>query len=476
MELKRILGNTLWYGIIPKLPAILTLFLLPFITPYLTATDYGVLGLVTAYSAIAGSLATFGLHIHLANNFYEYKDTYKEKWNQLFTIMFFTSSFFAIILSIVLFYVIPEVRLESKLLVIIFASLSIVLIPNQMVANNFYLLINKPKEQVLRNLFSGLCAIFLIFYLVRVEKLGYVGWIIALGVGAIIAFLLFIRPLWFKEKIRPQKVILSKNELLSVFFISLPVIPHNLGHILLSSSDRIIMNFYSINTMDIGLYYNGYQVSEYTNMVLLGLCTAISPLFQKTFRGNEFDKVYSYYKVSMFLSIIIIFLSSLWMREFYVLFIHNNELQPAYEVARLNVLSYLPTVLYFFLSAKILIEKNTKYILWLIFLPAMTNILLNILLIPTYGYIAAVYTTILSYWIILLLPFIHPFFKASYRKMFGSLWSLGIFIFISIFIFIISYYSSESLVLKSVISIAIFVFSIFYFKLYKKVALKYGDF
>ncbi len=55
-------------------------------------------------------------------------------------------------------------------------------------------------------------------------------------------------------------------------------------------------------------------------------------------------------------------------------------------------------------------EKKTKYILWLVFFPAIINIILNFIFIPIYGYIAAAYTTIISYWLILLIPFFSDYF------------------------------------------------------------------
>lgn len=470
MELKRILGNTVWYGIIPKLPAILTIFLLPFITPFLTPKDYGVLGVITAYSAIAGSLATFGLHIHLANTYFEYENRFKEKWNQYFSIMFCTSICCAIILGIVFWYVLPEESLFLKIIIVLLSCLSVALIPNQIVANNFFLLANRPSEQVLRNLFSGVIAVLLIYYFVRIEQIGYVGWVIALSIGSLVAFLLFFSPLWIKEGIRPKKIKFKRTELVSVFLISLPVIPHNLGHILMSSSDRIIMSFYNIKTSDIGLYYNGYQISEYVNMVLLGLCTAISPLFQKNFRSNNIDKLVQYYKVSTVFSIFLIVVCILWMNEFYLFFIRNDALQAASEVAKLNVISYVPTVLYFFLSAKILIEKKTKYILWLVFFPAIVNIILNFIFIPIYGYIAAAYTTIISYWLILLIPFFSDYFYQSYKMMFGSRFYHFILILFFILISIVSLFCSDIFFTKIIFTALLFVIVIFYiiFKHFKK--------
>ena len=69
MRVKQLIVNTIWYGVVPKLVAILTILILPFITPYLTLEDYGIIGLINSYKGIAFGVATLGLHLHLTNSY-----------------------------------------------------------------------------------------------------------------------------------------------------------------------------------------------------------------------------------------------------------------------------------------------------------------------------------------------------------------------------------------------------------------------
>ena len=50
------------------------------------------------------------------------------------------------------------------------------------------------------------------------------------------------------------------------------------------------------------------------------------------------------------------------------------------------------------------IEKRTKQLLWLVFVPGILNIILSIILIPIFGYKVAVITTMISYWSLLFIP------------------------------------------------------------------------
>lgn len=421
MELKRILKNTVWYGVIPKLPVLLSILALPLITPFLTSEDYGIMGTITAYSAIATGLCTFGLHVHLTNTFFEYPNTYKSKWNQLLSLMFLGSFFCSIVLSIILYYMLPLQNGLFKTVIIAFIVIPVILVPNQIIANSYYLLINKPEAQIIRNLLAALIGFFLMLYLVWIEKIGYIGWIVSVFSTALISFLLFIKPLWREEKLYPVSIEMEIKDLRNIFIISLPLIPHNLGHILMSSSDRIIMDLYSVSQKEMGIYYNGYQTAEYMNILLLALCTAISPLVQKSYRDKNKNKTLSYFIMASVIAYILICLGSLWMKEFYSLFIRNSELQVASEIAILTIFSYFPVILYFFLSTYIFINKKTNKILWLVFVPALLNIVLNTIFIPIYGYKAAVYTTIISYWLIFFIPLFFPFFKKSFEEMVGTI-------------------------------------------------------
>ena len=48
--LRKLLTNSLLFGISPYIPQVINVFLLPIMTQYLTATDYGIAGTINAVS------------------------------------------------------------------------------------------------------------------------------------------------------------------------------------------------------------------------------------------------------------------------------------------------------------------------------------------------------------------------------------------------------------------------------------------
>ena len=75
---------------------------------------------------------------------------------------------------------------------------------------------------------------------------------------------------------------------------------------------------------------------------------------------------------------------------------------------------------YVLMSAAAFIEKHTMQLLWLVFVPGILNFVLCYTLIPMFGYRAAIWSTIVSYWSQLLIPFVVGYYRRSVRKWLGD--------------------------------------------------------
>lgn len=464
MKLKEIIQNSFWYGVVPKLSSILSLLVLPFITPFLTPSDYGVMGLINSYLGLSTGICTLGLHMHLTNSFFEFKNRYQPLWRRLFFLMSVSSILFSLVLIVVFVNVLQIESVYTRLIVAVFVIVPLLLYPNLVIASHYYPLVAKPKAQVLRNLAGSIFGIIISFVLIRYCHLGYIGWILSAAFSSLLVFVLFIKPLWIKQKIYPQ-VEVNRRRILDLIKLSMPIIPHNLGHVLLSSSDRLIMSLCAVSIIDIGIYSNGYQIGEYASFVISGLFTALSPAIQRAYRDHDQRSLVFYYKVSSMLITAFIFMCGLWMKEFYLIFIRNPQLQSSFIVASFVCFSFLINGFYTFFSAAIMIEKEAKKVLFLVFVPGIVNIGLNFIFIPIYGYIAAVYTTVFAYWLIVLLPFTMNYFKHLSRKMFVSRWVIvESMLYGMILMFLVYFFRNVAIFYKIGISMCLFVMAFYYYK------------
>ena len=108
------------------------------------------------------------------------------------------------------------------------------------------------------------------------------------------------------------------------------------------------------------------------------------------------------------------------MPEIYGLLIRNAKLAQSCDIACLLCFANVVFAFYTFMSAPVFIEKNTMQLLWLVFVPGALNFVLCYTLIPIYGYRIAIYSTIVSFWSQLAIPFVVKYYRRSVGEWLGD--------------------------------------------------------
>lgn len=465
MKVTQIFTNTIWYGLIPKLPVFINVLLLPLITPYLTRFDYGIYGILTSYSGIASLIAVMGLNIHLTNSFYVYKNHFRIIWGRILFILLLSGIIFAAIYGLIISQVLTDVSGSVKVIAIVCTCIPIAFIANVTIAQHYYPLVYRPLPLVVRNLIASLLGVVVTFVSIYYFRLGFLGWVIGLAVSAITAFILFIPSLWIKERISPI-ICFDGKRIRRWLRVSLPIIPHSLGFILLGSSDRIIMDFLGVSTEDIGIYTNGYQMGDYAVVFTSAMIISIAPRIQELFRASKFIELKKLYLFCQTITVFVVVMISIWMPQIYQLLIRNPELYTANGIATLICFANIAFPFYTFISTAAFIREDTGKVLYLIFVPGALNIILNLIFIPIYGYQVAVVTTLIAYWSQLMIPYCIPYFRDTARLLFGNLYIPGLLLVIFIVLVIVSYFVAQwELAFKVVASMgAISLFGIYLLK------------
>lgn len=355
-SIKRIFGNTLAYGIIPKIPTVINVLILPIITPYLTLDDYGIWGIISAYSGFFVSLAPLGLHIHLTNSYFEVKK-WKIYWGHIFFLFLMSGLICSVIYIGFILLELKYVPFNTRLLIAIASCSPILLFGTSTVSSHLYPLLSKPLPLVLRNLTASLCSIAVTFIVVFYLRLGYWGWILGGLAGSIVGFVLFGYSLVCKEQIYPN-IERNPKRIKKWLKISAPVIPHSIGFILLASSSRIIMSIYDVPLEDIGIFSNGYMMGDYVTVVSVALATALAPEIQRAYRENRMDDFRHIFYFCQITALVFVFLVSCWMPEIYSIVMRNPNLRIAAPIASLICYANVINPFYNFLSTVVFITKK----------------------------------------------------------------------------------------------------------------------
>jgi len=435
MSIFRIAKNTIYYGVVPKLTILMNIVILPLITPYLTTYDYGIVGVVTSYTGIMLSIAPLGMNIHLTNSFFEIPKKYQLVWGRVYSSFLFSGLFFGIICVCELFCVLPFGFSLKKFLLCIFGTVQIFLFAPTKLAEHLFPYVERPKPLVLTTLFSSLCGIMISFMMIYYFRLGFWGLIASTTFSSIFTFSIFGFILFSQYNIKP--IIEKKiSRLKSMLRDGLPLVPHTLGFMLLSSSARIIMSIHEVDYNEIGLFSHGCQMGTYVVTITTAFVVSIAPMMQRYYRNNEFDKYRKLYYLAQSVSILAAFVLCLWMKEIYVILINNDSIRQSSSIATLMCFAQALLPLYNFMSVSCFVDRKTKQLLWLVFVPGIINLVMCYFLIPYYGIRIAAYSTMVSYWAQLFMPFVIPYFKKKTTQWLGNRFKL-IIAFLCMFTFLV---------------------------------------
>lgn len=448
MSSAKIVKDTLFYGLVPKLTIFISVFTLPLITPYLTTYDYGISGVISSYSSFMVAILPLGLNVHLTNSFFELPRHYNLVWGRILYLMLFSSFIFFFANFVILFFTLPICNTSSLLLLCIIGSLPILYTVNNVFAQHLFPLVQTPKPLVMTNLLGSVLGILLSFILIYYFHLGYWGLVVPSVFSGLVVFILFVKFVWVDYDIKPIMERKMKR-VLWMLKISLPLVPHTLGFVFLTSSARVVMSQMDISYNEIGLYSHGCSMGDYAVMVTTALVTAISPQIQRAYRDRNFTKYRKLYYLCQSVALVSSICICLWLPEIYSVLIRNEELKLSLPVASLLCFSNVVMAFYVFLSTPVFIEKNTMLLLWLVFVPGVINLTLCVAFIPIFGYMTAVYASIISYWSQLLIPFFVGFYKQNVSLWLGNLKKIIYILILLLACLVVSQYLSEmSFVLK----------------------------
>jgi O-antigen/teichoic acid export membrane protein len=391
--LRKLFSHTAIYGLAPQISKVASVFALPLITAHLTATDYGIYGLITAVVGSISVLSYLGLNVILSNSYFKSPYQYKWVWRQIYGFLVLWNIPYAFLLAGVIYYFIPVEAAEHTWLIIFLNTLPVVFFgPTAMIATMYYQLRQKPFQIAIRSGLIGILTVGLNVYFIAFEEMGYLGWFLAGTISQMINQVSYWIPLNKHMKLTPIfnfKWRLIKKQLR----VSLPTVPHYYGAYLLNASDRVIMKFLNIPTANIGLYNAANTVGNIVSMMANASGQAIGPMLLQSYKNKDellARKLCYILQIAFFAGT---FLLSIWLKEIFFLLIRNNTLNQVYPLGIIIVMAYNYRPMYFAANNRLFYYEKTKVLIKITFVAGIINVLLNFLLIPIWGYQVAAYTT-----------------------------------------------------------------------------------
>ena len=202
--------------------------------------------------------------------------------------------------------------------------------------------------------------------------------------------------LFISQMVRGKKFFSTRFWKYAIMF-NLPLIPHYLSQIVLSSADRIMISR-MVGESEAGIYSLAYSVSMIMTLFSNALGQTISPWMYQKIKNKQIADISSIAYTSMILIAGVNILLILFAPEVIRIFAPSQYYDAIWVIPPVAMSVYFMYVYDMFAKFAFYYEK-TGYITLASVAGATLNILLNWIFIDKYGYTAAGYTTLICYMI-----------------------------------------------------------------------------
>lgn len=368
--------------------------LLPILTEYLSPSEYGIVAIfqiiITFFTAIVG----MAIHTNVSKNFFQYKKKQMARHVGNMMLVLCASTFIVLLITFVATFFFKELFSIPASWLMVMPILSFMFMVNtinltilRMKGNAFTYGVFEISNTIVN---MTLSVILLVFY--------EYGWYSrAYGIlGAY--FLFFILGMIYMYNKGYLKYNFDRKEIGKILKISVPLIPHALGSIIIAMSDRFFIEK-MVGIEAVGIYTVGYMFGMIVMLFTDAFIKAWSPWFFKSLSNpNESQKrkivKYTYlYIVGIFILSIFVSLFGNFVLPYFV----GEEFYDARKYIMWVALGYVFFGIYQIFFLYLVHIGKTSFLAISTVISAVANVVLNYIFITHFGTIGAAYATIVAF-------------------------------------------------------------------------------
>lgn len=393
-----LLSNTFWLYLAEATSKGLSLIFFLFVARFLGKEVLGIFSYTLSLASFYFLFADFGIPQIFIRD-YQQKEN-KEEIIKTSLALKIIVSFFFFLLSFSGYFILKGKEYSLLLYLIIIFYLFVSSLRNFFSA--FFITTHKNFFNFLSNLVEGLGTLFFVFIISLFSRnslaigLSYfLGCILAL----FISFKFFQKNLEFKfetQKIAALFTSLEKSHFSYYLRNGLPLVLFGILGYIFFSTDQFILGYFR-SFEEVGTYAVASKIVLAVNFFGYLLSTAIFPFFSKLI--SEPLKFKKYFYFFLFVHLILGFFASLAMIPLSPILIYIgfgkeyfDALPLIYSLVWILIFMFPTTFLDY-----ILFVFNKQWLnFWITIVPAILNLVLNFILVPTYGAFGAIFTSLLS--------------------------------------------------------------------------------
>lgn len=360
----------------------------PIFTRILSTTDYGIVTTYNSWISILSMEMGFAIHMGIRAAFIDYK----EKIDDFVSV---TTTFTLLCGGVMCLFIgggayLLRINVDLTLIVLcLLQGLATALVQNY----SMYLMMQyrykfRTALMILPNLLSVGASVFAILFVVKTDL--YMGRIVPTALinaafGLIIVALVYAR----------SHVLYNREYLKYGLAISMPLVLHGIALNILSQSDRTMITWLA-DASQTGVYSLIYNFSMIATVITTSLDGVWVPWFTERLKNREIKSIND---------LAVDYINLMTYAMVGVMFVGPEVVKLLASSKYWEGISIIPPVvlanyIIFAYTLYVNIEhfyKKTPYITVNTLIAAGSNLILNYIFIPLYGYVAAAYTTLFSY-------------------------------------------------------------------------------
>lgn len=378
------LANVLLKGI--------SFFTIPLFIRLLSPEEFGRFNVFISFEAVIFMFSGLTLHASIKNACYDKKEELDKYVKNCIYVDFFNSIFLTLLANIICYFWSKEIDLnyaEVNLLMLSGLCSAITSIYGSKLVMEY-----RAGDFAIMSFISVIAGIILslIFIFTIFNFDHYLGRIIGLVAGQIVAAVYVLIKI-FKNGISPIVIDYWRYGLK----ISLPIIPHGLSQIILSSANRIMIK-YLYNAAQAGIFSFTYTVSMVPQILFQSVASVWEPWFFERMSQNDLKQIRD--KSTLFCLVIsMAFIMMSCITPEIVRLLATKEYLDAIDISIIVLIGCYFATLYNIPCEVEYYHKKTKHIATSTFLCAVINVGLNFLLMQYFSYKIAAYVTLLAYFL-----------------------------------------------------------------------------
>jgi len=420
--IKKLAGQTLWYGGSSIAARFLNYLLTPYLTFALSGADYGEMSLVYAAIPFLNIVFTYGLE----TAYFRYSKN-KEQEAQVFNTSMVSLIVSTVLLTGVLLLFNNQlarlIGVEDHPEYFTWAAFIIALDALSALAFARLRYQGKPIKFAAVRVGGIVINIALTFFFLSVcpkiqaqNPTGFIGTFYdpSIGVGYVIlanliqsaATLLFLYKELFSFRWRFNKALWKE-----IMLYSMPLIVAGFGGMINETFDRILLNWLSSAPtetgakIEVGTYSACYKLSILITLSIQAFRMGAEPFFFSAAQGQEPQRVYARVMKFFVITLCFMFLAVALFLDVWKHFIQNKTFWQGLGVVPILLLANMFLGIYYNLSIWYKLSNKTKYGAYITLIGAGITLAINVAFIPYFGYLACAWATFFCYGTMMVLSY-----------------------------------------------------------------------